>query len=90
MTEALFSEFLMIDRSSANDGRTVPLAGHRRKGVAPERTSDENALRDAFADAFLQTLTKFAVDRSAFPENADPELAKLARRLQMLRSGIPW
>ncbi|KAF5887849.1 hypothetical protein [Rhizobium leguminosarum] len=87
MTEALFSEFLMIDRSSANDGRTVPLAGRRRKGVASERTSDENALRDAFADAFLQTLTKFAVDRSAFPENADPELAKLARAMANVAVG---
>jgi hypothetical protein len=87
MTEALFSEFLMIDRSSASDGRTVPLAGRRRKGVAPERTSDENALRDAFADAFLQTLTKFAIDRSAFPENADPELAKLARAMANVAVG---
>ncbi|MBA5803617.1 hypothetical protein [Rhizobium changzhiense] len=75
MTEALFSEFFMVDRSTAGAGQTVPSAGRRGKGT-PEQASDNNALRNAFTNAFLQTLTKLTVEHSAAPE-----LAKLARAM---------
>lgn len=72
MNEALFSEIVMIDRSTPV---RTPNPGHRNKSAPAPQSADNPARHDVFKRAFPKTLVNLNVAPTA---KDDTELARLA------------